>query len=116
MGSGLPEASARAKRFPLQIPLRYRLPHTPDWVEARTENVSRTGVLFQSERVFKPTTMVDVRLEIPPTNGNGAHAEVVCKCEVVRVEQPRESRISPALAVAIHRYRFTRKWQPNASR
>ena len=105
--------ATRAERFQVQLPLRYRLPHSPEWVEARTENVSRTGVLFRSECTFKPTTMVDLRLEIPPTIGNGAHAEVVCKCEVVRVEQTGSATISPALAVAIHNYRFTRKWLEN---
>jgi len=113
MARGFSEASTRANRFPVHIPLRFRLPHRPEWVEARTENASRTGVLFRSECIFKPTTRVEVRLEIPSTNGDGAHAEVVCECEVVRVEQTRGAEISPALAVAIHKYRFTRKCQPN---
>jgi len=113
MARGFPEASTRANRFPVHIPLRFRLPHSPEWVEARTENASRTGVLFRSECIFKPTTRVEVRLEIPSTNGDGAQAEVVCECEVVRVEQTHGAEIPPALAVAIHKYRFTRKCQPN---
>ena len=111
----LQEASTRAERFPVHIPVRYHLPHSPEWFEARTENVSHTGVLFRSERIFKPATIVDVHLVIPPTSGGGAHAEVVCKCEVVRVEQNRGARIFPALALAIHNYRFMRKGRPNWS-
>ncbi|HXW13629.1 MAG TPA: hypothetical protein VEN79_03890, partial [Terriglobia bacterium] len=71
------------------------------------------GVLFRTKSILKPTTIVDVRLEIPPTISDGARAEVVCKCEVVRVEKTRGQKQSPALAVAIRNYRFTRKQEPN---
>jgi hypothetical protein len=113
MAKRVHEVSARAERFPVQIPVRYRIPHGPEWFEARTENVSHTGVLFRTKSILKPTTLLEVRLELPPTNGNRSHAEVVCKCEVVRVEQARGGGISPALAVAIHDYRLTRNPQPN---
>jgi hypothetical protein len=107
------EATARAERFPVQIPVHYRTPRSPEWFEARTENVSHTGVLFRTEWILKPTTIVEVRLELPPTNGDGSHGEVVCTCEVVRVEQTRGGRIPPALGVAIHNYWLTRKSKPN---
>ena len=108
-----PELLTRAARFAVQVPVRYRIPPSPEWFEARTENVSRTGVLFRTECVFRPTTRVDVRLELPPTNGDGSHAEIVCKGEVVRVEQTRGEGIPPALAIAIRNYRLRRKSQPN---
>jgi hypothetical protein len=54
-----------------------------------------------------------VRLEVPPAIRDGTHAEVICKCEVVRVEKTRGKNKSAALAVAIHNYRFTRKQEPN---
>jgi hypothetical protein len=57
--------------------------------------------------------MVDVRLEVPPTIPDGSHAEVVCKCEVVRVEKTFGKKKSPALGFAIRNYRFTRKQEPN---
>jgi hypothetical protein len=107
------QASARAERFPVQIPVRYRIPDSPEWFEARTENVSHTGVLFRTKSILKPTTLIEVRLELPPTDRKGIHAEVVCQCEVVRVEKTRGGGISPALAVAIHDYRLTRNREPN---
>lgn len=107
------EASTRAERFLVQIPVRYRTPHSPEWFESWTENVSHTGILFRTECIFKPNTIVEVRLELPPTTGDGTHVEVVCNCEVVRVEQTCGGGISPALAVAIHDYRLTRNRQPN---
>ncbi len=107
------EASLRANRFPVQIPVRFRALHGSEWFEAQTENVSHTGVLFQTNYILKPKTLLEVRLELPPTKRNGTHAQVVCKGEVVRIEQTRCGEISPALAVAIHDYRLTRNGQPN---
>ena len=112
MGTAGQGPSERAIRFPVCMPVHYRIPQTRQWFEARTENVSRTGVLFRGERNLKPATLVEVRLEVPPTSRNGERAEVVCKCEVVRTEHAGGSA-SPAVAVAIHRYRFRRKHQPN---
>ena len=107
------EGSNRAERFTVHMPVRYRIPHSQEWLEAQTENVSHTGVLFRTKSILKPTTIVDVRLEVPPTIRDGTHAEVVCKCEVVRVEKTRGRKKSPALALAIRAYRFTRKQEPN---
>jgi hypothetical protein len=109
-----PEGSTRAARFLVQLPVRYRTADSTEWHEARTENVSHTGVLFRTKSILKPSTMVDVRLEVPPTRADGSHAEVICKCEVVRVDKKtRGNKNSPALAFAIRNYRFTRKQEPN---
>jgi hypothetical protein len=112
MGTTAQDASTRAVRFPVEMPVRYRLPQSRQWFEARTENVSRTGVLFRSDCTFEPATMVDVRLEVPSSKRNGGRAEVVCKCEVVRTIEACSESISPAIAVAIHNYRFRRKRPP----
>jgi hypothetical protein len=106
------EAWSRAARFPVQLPIRYRLPHSPEWFEARTENVSHTGVLLRTESIFKPNTILDLRLELPSPVGNGSPAAVVCKCEVVRVEQTRGRGAPPALALAILNYRLRRQPRP----
>jgi len=111
---GEQESSGRAQRFPIHVPIRYRKPHTPDWLVASTENVSRSGVLFRPECDFEPTTALDLRLELPPiNNADGVHGEIVCKGEVVRVEQTHPLGVSPAVAVAIHYYRLARKREPN---
>jgi len=114
MARRLDEASTRAERFLVEIPVRYRIPRSPEWFEAWTENVSHTGVLFRSKCIFQPTTIVDVRLQIPPTNGDGAHAEVICKGEVVRTDPPDDPKGVPSgVAVAIHRYWLAQKREPN---
>ncbi len=106
-------ASLRAERFPIHIPIRYRLPQSSEWFEAWTENVSRTGVLFRTLSAIEPKTTLDVRLEFPPVSRDGVHAEVACKGEVVRVEPAYGGGISPAIAIAIHHYRLAQKRPPN---
>ena len=108
------EASGRAKRFSIHVPIRYRVPHSRDWFEACTENVSRSGVLFRTDSIFEPMTTLDLKLELPPVKNNGGtHAEIVCKGEVVRVERHYTVGDSPAIAVAIYNYRLTKKREPN---
>jgi len=111
--SKVEKALTRAKRFFIQIPVRYRVPDSPEWLEAQTENVSYTGVLFRTKSILKPTTNLEVRLELPPTKGDGGHPEVVCKCQVVRVDKHPGRKSPTALAVAIQDYRLTRTPQPN---
>jgi hypothetical protein len=106
--------SGRAPRFPIHIPIRYRIPRSPRWFVACTENVSRSGVLFRTECVFEPTTPLDLRLELPSVdNGDGLHGEIVCKGEVVRMNQPDPVGIPPTVAVAIHNYRLAQKRRQN---
>jgi len=108
------EALERAQRFPIHIPVRYRIPRSPDWSVACSENVSWSGVLFRTECIFKPTATLDLRLELPRVNNNGGvRAEVVCKGEVVRVEQTYPAGTSSAVAVAIRQYRLAQMRQPN---
>ena len=104
------EPSDRAERFPIHIPIRYRIPRHRGWLVGSTENVSRSGVLFRTESIFELAATLDLRLEIPPINNHdGVHAEVVCKGEVVRVEEAHDAGVSPAVAVAINNYRLAQK-------
>ncbi|MGD0125301.1 MAG: PilZ domain-containing protein [Terriglobia bacterium] len=109
------EASGRAQRFPVHLPVRYRLARSRQWFEAYTENISRSGVLFRTERVFEPTTALDLRLELPPVdNGERVRGEVICKGEVVRTDPPDDPKGVPSgVAVAIHRYWLAQKREPN---
>src|SRR6266699_2737402 len=46
-------AARRAERFPTRLPIHYRRRDKPDWYEAKTENISRTGVLFRGEHLLE---------------------------------------------------------------
>ena len=103
-----PIGSTRAQRFAIHIPIRYRKPGTLKWFEGRTENISYSGVLFRAEYPLQPTTTLELRFELPAAILGEAGAEIVCKGEVVRIEEGPISGIPPALAVAIEGYRMAR--------
>lgn len=107
MGLKTTEGVARAHRFPIQAPVLYRISPSASWRMAMTENVSRSGILFRSERMLKPGTSLDLRLEFPWIGENARLAQIVCKGEVVRAERTSAS-VSPAIAVAIRRFQITR--------
>ncbi|MGA9058162.1 MAG: PilZ domain-containing protein [Terriglobia bacterium] len=107
------KASNRAARFPIHIPVRYREPCGRAWIEGKTENISRSGVLFRTESVLSPKTAVEVRLALPVVIEDEAPCEILCKGVVVRVEQSSIRGAPPALAVAIQHYRLSRGRQVN---
>jgi len=99
---------ARAKRFAIHIPIRYRKPHTARWFDGRTENISYSGVLFRAESLLQPNTTVELRFELPAAILGGAPGEIFCKGAVVRVEESPIPAIPPSLAVHIAGYRLAR--------
>jgi hypothetical protein len=107
------KASNRAERFPIQIPVRYRKPRGPVWFEGKTENISRSGVLFRTESVLSPKTTVEMRLAPRVVIKDEAPCEILCKGVVVRTEQSNIRGAPPALAVAIQHYRLSRGRQGN---
>jgi hypothetical protein len=86
---------SRAQRFPMHIPLHYRLSGMPDWRDARTINISRTGILIHGDETLQPDTKLDIRLDFP------FKATISCQGSIVRSEEQ-------AFAVRIHRYRLHR--------
>jgi len=113
MAEEAPKASNRAERFPIRIPVRYREPRGLVWFEGKTENISRSGVLFRTESVLSPKTTVEMRLALPVVIKDEAPCEILCKGVVVRVEQSSIRGAPPALAVAIQHYRLSRGRQVN---
>jgi hypothetical protein len=67
----------------------------PDWHDARTMNISRTGILIQSDEIPQPDTRLDIRLDFP------LKVTISCEGSFVRSEEK-------SFAVRIHRYRLHR--------
>jgi hypothetical protein len=86
----------RAPRFPMEVPVQYRRSGTLHWLQSRTVNISRTGILFHSEMAIPAASMLDVRVEFP------THASLECQCTVVRTEPS-------FLAVQIRRHNLLHK-------
>ena len=109
LGSGVTMAAmlTRAQRFPLQLPIRYRKIGGRNWFEGKTENISRSGILFSVDRVFKPRTAIQMSFTLPISIKGDRPGEVLCRGSVVRtVAAVGPNR--PCVAVSIQRYRFAR--------
>jgi PAS domain S-box-containing protein len=94
----------RATRFDLHLPLKYRLLGESGWREGTTENISRSGMLFQAEEFIAPNAQLEINLVLPAEIAGLAAAEVVCRGEVVRTVE--SGAVSPTLAAKILQYHF----------
>lgn len=92
-----------AVRFPLRLPLSLQTPQGD--VQATTENVSATGVLFVTDLLLEMNTHVEFKLAIPAAVlGTATDVTVQCTGHVVRHEQVDGDR--RAAAVLIDKYTF----------
>jgi hypothetical protein len=86
---------SRAQRFPMHILLQYRESGVPGWHDARTVNISRTGILVRADEAVGPESKLDIRLHFP------LKVTISCQGSIVRSEEK-------AFAVRIRRYRLHR--------
>src|SRR5580658_509600 len=98
----------RARRFNLQLPLRYRPLGEKSWRPGTTENISRSGMLFHAQELLHPNAQLEISLVLPAEIAGLAATEVICRGEVVRlVESQQQGRgLPPALAAKILQYHF----------
>jgi PAS domain S-box-containing protein len=115
-------APFRARRFNLHLPLQYRPLGEKSWRPGTTENISRSGLLFQAQEWLLPHVQVEISLVLPTEIAGLAATEVICRGEVVRsVEaqgqgkgkgqgqgqgQGQSQGVTPALAAKILQYHF----------
>jgi PAS domain S-box-containing protein len=103
----------RATRFDLHLPLKYRLLGESGWREGTTENISRSGMLFQAEEFITPNAQVEINLVLPAEIAGLAAAEVICRGEVVRTVE--SGTVSPTLAAKILQYHFQHGSHPSGA-
>ncbi|MGA8538900.1 MAG: ATP-binding protein, partial [Terriglobales bacterium] len=82
----------RARRFNLHLPLRYRPLGEKSWRPGTTENISRSGLLFQAQELLHPNALVEISLVLPAEIAGLAATEVICRGEVVRSIESRGQR------------------------
>jgi PAS domain S-box-containing protein len=105
---------ARAQRFQLHLPLRYRRLGEKDWHAGKTENISRSGMLFQADEALQPNSQLEINLVLPAEIAGLSETEVVCRGEVVRTVEAQGSTLTPALAARILQYHFQHGPLPRA--
>jgi CheY-like chemotaxis protein len=97
---------SRAQRFHLHLPLRSRRLGEQNWHDGTTENISRSGMLFQADELLQPSAQLEINLVLPAEIAGLSATEVVCRGEVVRSIQPNGGTVNPALAARILQYHF----------
>ncbi|HEY4765406.1 MAG TPA: ATP-binding protein [Candidatus Sulfotelmatobacter sp.] len=107
-------APARAQRFYIQLPLRYRRLGEKEWHVGTTENISRSGMLFEADELLQPAAQLEINLVLPAEIAGLSATEVVCRGEVVRTVEHRGKTLSPALAARILQYHFQHGPLPRA--
>jgi PAS domain S-box-containing protein len=95
----------RAQRFNLHLPMKYRPIGEQDWRQATTENISRSGLLFQADETISPNALLEINLVLPVEIAGLSAAEVVCRGEIVRTQETGE-KAANTLAAKILQYRF----------
>jgi hypothetical protein len=94
----------RATRVLLRLPVRYRLVGAADWREGKTENISRSGILFLADDLIAVDSEVELSFTLPEDVGP---ASILCRGRVVRTVVAKGAQgWRPALAAAISDYGF----------
>ncbi len=71
----------RAPRFPLTVPVHFRASGMSQWLLGKTVNISRTGILFQTDQGIPTSSVLDIRVDLP------AQSTISCQASVVRTEK-----------------------------
>ena len=100
------EFQPRAQRFPIHVPIQYHECDKGDWHEGTTVNISRTGILFQTDSDIPPQTELEFRLLFPAEVTGTSAMNVICWGPAVRkAEEAPPGNVM--IAAAIQRYRFS---------
>jgi signal transduction histidine kinase len=100
---------ARARRFSMRVPLRYRGIGTWEWSTGETENISCSGVLFRCQEHLEDRARVEVVLEMPAELSGGAGLDLLCAGYVVRGAQPGVPVSGGTVAVAFKDFRLLQR-------
>jgi signal transduction histidine kinase len=100
---------ARARRFSMRVPLRYRGIGTWEWRNGETENISFSGVLFRCPEQLEERARVEVVLEMPPELSEGAGLDLLCAGQVVRSTEAGLLVKGGTIAVAFKDFRLLQR-------
>lgn len=104
------EMRPRAERFPLPLPLRWRILGTTDWSSGQSQNISGSGILFAAGCECAVGTQLELRLALA-ASGKSYPGEIAARAQIVRIE-PQSAVTGPALAARFEEHRIV----PRSSR
>jgi PilZ domain-containing protein len=102
---------SRAARFPIRTSISYRPEGDGNWQVGETENISRSGVLFNSNELLEVNTALEMTFPLPteirsdPTTGRiEGGAVVLCRGRIVRTVLPPVSDSPGRMAATFSDY------------
>jgi len=102
----------RAPRFAIPISILYRTSGDGAWAEGWTENISKSGVLFRTDRPIEVDSPVELLMDIPTWISTSVTGKTICRGRIVRAEPPSPLEDRPAFAAAILEYELARPADP----
>jgi PilZ domain-containing protein len=96
----------RAERFPIRTAIHFRPEGAEEWKMGHTENISRSGVLFNSSDLLAVNTALELTFPLPHEIGSEAGAIVLCRGHIVRTILPPASDQHGAMAANFSDYRL----------
>jgi hypothetical protein len=91
------EFKERSQRFPITLPLQYRVAGTSRWLQGTSVNMSRTGILFSAGEELPTSAQLEMRIDLP------FMSRLSCLAKVIRAAAPS------SFAVRIQRYILRRR-------
>jgi hypothetical protein len=96
-----------ATRYPIKAPIHFRAWGKFEWQEGMTVNISRSGVLFETQVELELGTIVAMRIVLPLDIRKGSTRTVQCWGRVARKDSiAAGDRAQTVFAAEILRYRF----------
>ena len=97
----------RSPRFPLTLPVRYRVAGTESWLTGTTQNISSSGVLFAAEQRVEVNTPIELAITLPRVKPMEGAGEVRGSAMVVRTGSMDSSPLSAFVAAAFADIEFS---------
>jgi hypothetical protein len=95
----------RERRLRVNVPVLYRIKGNSEWLNGRSLNISRSGLLFSADQLLPLEAPVELIFEMPAEICGTAGAKVLCRARIARAEDD----FPPRLAAAISDYDFLEK-------
>jgi len=101
----LSHSQMRAPRFRLDLTVRYRPVGDVEWRQAKTGDISSSGLLLRADDALPLDTRLELRVVLAVSEPTPRAGEVSCVGRVVRLVGAPQGH-SSAFAVAIDEYAF----------
>lgn len=92
-------------RFRIEMPVSIRAAGTISMLQARTRDVSATGVFFYTSLKLIEGTNIDFIMTLPPELTHSMGIQIACSAKIVRVQREMDTNLT-GIAAAIESFDF----------